>query len=319
MFAAVLTKLGDTPRCEQFPDPAPVEGEVEVRVRAAALKPVDRQLAAGSHYAAPRNLPVVCGTDGVGTLSDGTRVFFGGPRAPYGAMATRTVAPQAFVFQIPDAVNDETAAALPNPAVSAWLSLTYKAKLSPGETVLILGATGTTGKLAVRIAKLLGAGRVIAAGRNRDVLSTLHEFGADETVGLDMPPHELRAAFARLAGGSGIQIVIDYVWGLPAEALFAAITCSEFAVSKSEIRFVQVGESAGSSISLSAAALRSTALTILGTAGIPPIGLLIDAFQRVMDHAARGELTIETEPVSLVEIEKAWARRITGRRLVVIP
>ncbi len=319
MFAAVLRKFSDTPRYEEFPDPAPIEGEVEVWVRAAALKPVDRQLAAGLHYAAPRNLPVVCGTDGVGTLSGGTRVFFGGPRAPYGAMAVRTVVPRDFVFPIPEPVNDEVAAALPNPGISAWLSLAYRAKLLPGETVLILGATGTTGKLAVRISKLLGAGRVIAAGRNRDVLGTLHECGADATIGLDVPPHELRAAFARLAGESSIQVVIDYVWGLPAEALFEALTRREFAVSKSEIRFFQVGESAGSSVSLSAAALRSSALSILGTAGIPPMGIMIDAFQRVMDHAARGDLTIETEPVSLTEIDKAWVRHIPGRRLVVIP
>jgi NADPH:quinone reductase-like Zn-dependent oxidoreductase len=139
MDAAVLHVLGEVPRHEQFPDPVPRENEVIVHVHAASLKPIDKQLASGSHYASPRELPVVCGSDGVGHLSDGKRVFFGGPRSPYGAMAQRTVVNPAFCFPIPDSLDDETAAAPPNPGVSAWLSLTYRAKLTPGENVLILG------------------------------------------------------------------------------------------------------------------------------------------------------------------------------------
>jgi NADPH:quinone reductase-like Zn-dependent oxidoreductase len=157
--AAVLHNLGRPPRFEQFPDPSAGNDEAIIDVRTAALKPVDKQLANGSHYASPRELPVVCGADGVGYLVDGTRVFFGGPRRPYGAMAQRTVVPKAFCFPVPEGVDDNTAAALPNPGVSAWLSLTARAKLTKGETVLILGATGVSGKLTVRIAKLLGAGR----------------------------------------------------------------------------------------------------------------------------------------------------------------
>lgn len=134
MDAAVLHALGQPPRFEQFSEPTSDKDEVTVHVRAAALKPIDKQLASGSHYASPRELPVVCGTDGVGHLSDGTRVFFGGPRRPYGAMAQRTVVPRAFCFPIPEGVNDDTAATLPNPGVSAWLSLTIRAKLVPGET-----------------------------------------------------------------------------------------------------------------------------------------------------------------------------------------
>jgi NADPH2:quinone reductase len=319
MDAAVLRKLGEPPRCEQFPEPIAGEGEVLVEVQAASLKPIDKQLASGSHYASPRDLPVVCGSDGVGRLSNGQRVFFGGPRAPYGAMAQRTVVRRAFSFAVPEGVDDETAAALPNPGVSAWLSLAYRAKLAPGENVLILGATGVTGKLAVRIAKLLGAGRVVAAGRNRQVLSTLHQFGADAVIQLDAPAKELGEAFVREAGDSGFQVVIDYVWGPPIEAFLAAITKKEFAVIRSEVRLVQVGESAGPTVSLAAAALRSTALTILGTAGIPPRDVLTEALQQVMAHAARGDLRIETEPVPLVDIENAWQRDQQGHRLVVTP
>jgi len=187
MNAAVLHTLGKPPRFELFPDPTPGDGEVIVAVRAASLKSVDKQMAAGSHYASPRELPVVCGADGVGQLEDGARVFFGGPRRPYGAMAQRAVVRRVQCFPVPDEVDNETAAAIPNPGVSAWLSLKHRAKLAPGETVLILGATGVTGKVAVQIAKILGAGRVVAAGRNPQLLSTLAELGADATIQLDQP------------------------------------------------------------------------------------------------------------------------------------
>lgn len=319
MHAAVLHTPGKAPRYEEFPEPVAGDGEVIVHVHAAPLKPVDKQLASGSHYARPRQFPFVCGSDGVGHLSDGQRVFFGGPRPPYGAMSQRTVVPRALTFPVPDNVTDETAAALPNPGVSAWLSLAYRAKLVPGENVLILGATGVTGKLAIKIAKLLGAARVVAAGRNQEVLNTLHQHGADATIRLDMPAQELSDAFVQEAGQSSFQVVIDYVWGRPAEAFLAATTGKEFAAIKSETRFVQVGESAGPTISLPAAVLRSAALTILGTAGIPPRNILVDALQKVMAHAASGELRVGTERVPLAEIENAWERDQQGSRLVIVP
>jgi NADPH:quinone reductase-like Zn-dependent oxidoreductase len=319
MNAAVLRVLGMPPRCEQFPEPIAGEDEVIVQVHAAALKPIDKQLAGGSHYASPSQLPSICGTDGVGQLSDGQRVFFGGARAPYGGMAERTVVRRAFTFAVPEGVDDETAAALPNPGVSAWLSLTFRAKLAAGENVLILGATGVTGKLAIRIAKLLGAGRVVAAGRNQQVLGTLPGLGADAIIHLDASADELREAFVREAGDSGFQVVIDYVWGRPAEAFLNAIARKEFATVKSETRFVQVGESAGPTISLPAAVLRSTALTILGTAGIPPRDVLVDALQQVMAHATAGALHVDTLRVPLADIENAWQRGRDGCRLVVIP
>jgi NADPH:quinone reductase-like Zn-dependent oxidoreductase len=319
MKAAVLHGLGKAPRCEEFAEPEAGKDEAVVRVRAASLKAIDKQLASGSHYASPRELPVVCGTDGVGELEDGTRIFFGGPRRPYGAMAQRTVAPRAFCFPVPPGISDDTAAALPNPGVSAWLSLTHRAKLAPGEAVLILGATGVTGQLAVQIAKRLGAKRVIAAGRNARVLGRLRDLGADATIQLDQPGDSLKEAFAREAGDAGLDVIIDYVWGRPTETLLAAITKSEFAAVTKETRLVQVGESAGPTIALPAAVLRSTPLTILGTAGIPPREVLVDAMQQVMARAALGELRIETERVPLAEIEGAWHRQESGRRIVVIP
>jgi len=318
MRAAVLRELGKPPRVEEFPEPTPGEGEVLVHVTAAALKPVDRQMASGKHYASPRELPIVCGVDGAGRVDGVGRVFFGGPRRPYGSMAERTVVRKAQCFPVPDTVDDDTAAAIINPGVSAWLSLKHAAKLTPGETVLILGATGVTGKLAVQIARLLGAGRVVAAGRNKSVLASLHEMGADAAIPLDSDRQELIEGFRREAG-RGFDVVIDYLWGSPTEALLAAISRSEFAAAGPETRLVEVGESAGPTITLPAAVLRSAAVTIRGTAGIPPPDVLAAALQAVMSGAASGKLRIETERVPLADIETAWERDAGGRRPVVIP
>src|SRR5262250_3243013 len=195
MKAAVLHTLGNPPRYEDFPDPQPGQNEVVVHVKAASLKNIDKAMASGSHYDSHRKLPVVCGVDGVGVLDDGTRVFCGGSRPPYGMMAEQTVVSRARCLPVPDGVDDNTAAALPNPALSSWLPLVWRAELKQGETVLILGATGVAGKLAIQIAKHLGAGRVVAAGRNEQVLKTLNDLGADATIHLDRPDKELAEAF----------------------------------------------------------------------------------------------------------------------------
>jgi NADPH2:quinone reductase len=319
MNAAVLHTLGQPPRCEQFAEPVAQDGEVIVQVRAASLKPVDKQLASGSHYASNRAVPFICGIDGVGVLDDGKRIYFGGPRVPYGAMAERTVVRSVFTFPIPDHLSDETAAAVANPGVSAWLSLAHRAKLMPGENVLILGATGITGALAVQIAKALGAARVVAAGRNRERLNELRGLGVDATIQLDTSEAELREAIAREAGTSGFQVVLDYVWGRPAEAFLAAVSREEFAATAAETRYVQVGELAGATIALPAAVLRSTALTIMGTAGIPSREVVVDALQKVMAFAVTRELRIATERVPLAEIEQVWDRETPGKRFVIVP
>ena len=216
-------------------------------------------------------------------------------------------------FAVPEGLSDDIAAALPNPGVSAWLTLKERAKLAPGETVLILGATGITGKLAVQIAKILGAERVVAAGRNRKVLDSLLELGADTTIQLDKPREELTKTFAREARDKGFQVVIDYLWGQPTEALLAALTRNEFAAIGSETRLVQVGESADAAISLPAAVLRSTPLTIMGTAGMPAPEILLDALQQVLAYGACGKLRIDTERVPLADIESAWQREGRSR------
>ncbi|SRR5712692_884853 len=322
MNAAVLHALGKPPRFEQFPEPTPGDGEVLVHVRAAALKPVDKQMSAGSHYASPRELPVVCGSDGVGRLDDGTRVFFGGARPPYGTMAERAVVPRVRCRPLPENLDDVAAAAVFNPGISAWISLTWRAKLAPGETVLILGATGVTGKLALKTAKLLGAGRVVAAGRNEQALGALPALGADATIRLDQHDQDLTKAFARQAGDKGYDVVIDYLWGRPTEALIASMSHGDMTLRSNRVRLVEVGESAGPTISLPAGVLRSSGLEIIGsgTGTIPPREMMVEAFNQVMSRAASGELRVDTVQVPLADIEDAWQRQDPHRRrMVIIP
>jgi NADPH2:quinone reductase len=319
MRAAVLRQIGAVPRLEDFPDPVASENEVLVTVLAASLKPIDKQLAAGTHFASPREFPVVSGSDGVGRLPDGTRVFYGGPRRPHGSFAERTVVSRPQCFPVPDNLDDATAAAIPNPGVSAWLSLSHRAKLVPGEAVLILGATGVTGKLAVQIAKMLGASRVVAAGRNPDALASLSVLGADTTISLNQPRESLTEAFRRENSARRFDVIIDYLWGTPTETLLAALTTRGFAAGGSETRLVQVGESAAPTIQLGAASFRSTALTLMGTAGIPAMEVLSAALTQILDHAAGGRLRIETEQLPLSELEEAWSRPATSRRLVFRP
>jgi NADPH:quinone reductase-like Zn-dependent oxidoreductase len=322
MKAAVLHAFNAPPRFEQFSEPVAAANETIVQVRAAALKPIDKQMASGSHYGARRELPVVCGMDGVGCLADGTRVFFARPRSPYGSMAERTIVSPSHCFPIPDNIDDDIAAAVINPGLSAWGALAWRAQVAVGETVLILGATGVTGKLAVQTAKLLGAGRVIAAGRNEQVLNTLHDLGADTTICLDKPGQDLTETFAREAGDAGFDVIIDYLWGAPTEALLAAIERRDLNPSSTRIRLIEVGESAGPTISLPAAALRSSRLEILGAgsgnATASPV-VWLEAIHNLMSNVASGKLRIDTDRVPLCEVGDAWQRDQHGRRTVIIP
>jgi NADPH:quinone reductase-like Zn-dependent oxidoreductase len=322
MNAAVLHAFDKPPKFEQFPEPIANENEAIVHIRAAALKPVDRQMASRSHYAAFGELPVVCGMDGVGCLDDGRRVFFAGPRRPFGSMAQRTVVSPSRCFPIPDNVDDDIAAAVVNPGLSAWGALAWRAQLTAGETVLILGATGVTGKLAIQTAKLLGAGRVVAAGRNEQVLNKLHDLGADTIIRLDKHGQDLTEAFSREAGDTGFDVIIDYLWGPPTEALLAAIARKDLKAASSRVRLVQVGESAGPAISLAGAVLRSSRLEILGAgSGNAPATpeIWLEAVRQLMFNVASGKLRIDTERVPLGEVEEAWRREQHGRRVVIIP
>jgi NADPH:quinone reductase-like Zn-dependent oxidoreductase len=320
MNAAVLHNFGRPPHFEPFAEPIPSDDEVLVHVIAAALNPSTRLLASGRHYASPQELPVVCGVEGVGRLDDGARVFFGVRRAPNGSMCQRTAVPRSFCWPVPDGVDGAIAAALPNPALSSWLPLITTARLTPGESVLILGATGVAGQLAVQIAKHLGAGRVVAAGRNEETLVGLHKLGADAFIHLDVTDSDLAEAFSQEAGENGFDVVLDFLWGRPTETFLAATTRRGFPSARLGTRLIQIGDSAGPVISLPAVALRGSAITIAGSGVMPPLSVLSESFGHLFRLAACNQLHIDVEPVPLAEIEKVWTRgNLQGRRLVMIP
>jgi NADPH:quinone reductase-like Zn-dependent oxidoreductase len=171
MKAAVVNEWGQVPAYTELPEPQPRDGAEVVAVEASALTNLARALISGKHYASKEiQLPAIPGVDGVARLGDGRRVYTGA-LAPYGMMAERTLIDPRGGLEIPDAVDSVTAAALPNPGMSAWTALAHAAAVTPGEHVLVLGATGVTGATAVQLAKaVFGAGRVVVAGRDTDRL-----------------------------------------------------------------------------------------------------------------------------------------------------
>jgi NADPH:quinone reductase-like Zn-dependent oxidoreductase len=256
MKAAVLHRCGESPRYEDFPDPTPQEGQVLVHVRAVALENIDKMMADGSHFASQQflsTLPAIVGFDGVGMLGDGRLVGFGGMQAPYGAMAEKAVIPQDYHAPVPDGVDALTAAALPASALTSYFPLKWGAKLQAGETVLINGATGVSGRLAVQVAKLLGAGRVIGTGRNPESLKRIQELGADATIDLKQSDQEVMDEIQKQAS-DGYDIILDFLWGRPTELLIQTLIPHELKISK-PVRLIQIGEKAGRSISLPAEAL----------------------------------------------------------------
>lgn len=320
MKAAVLRSFGSPPTYGDFPEPVAADGEVLIKVRAAALHPVVRAMAAASHYGAVEDLPVVVGVDGAGHLDDGSRVFFGGVRPPYGTMAELASAPLAFCVSLPEGLDENTAAAGLNPGLSGWLALTWRAELQRGDTVLVLGATGVAGQLAVQACRLLGAGRVVAAGRNRAALARLSGVGATALVDLDAPFERVRDALAAEASIAHFDVVIDYLWGEPTEALIAALERRGLTHTAPRTRLVQVGDSAGATVRLRAGVLRSSGLEIYGSgAGTVPIARVVAAIPAYMKLLADGDIVVEAEVAPLADVEAAWSRPQSGRRLVFTP
>ena len=320
MKAAVLHKFGETPKFEDFPDPTPGEGQILVHVKAVALENVDKMMAEGSHFASQQflsTLPAIVGFDGIGMLEDGRLVGFGGVKAPYGAMAERTIISEGYFVPIPAEVDAVTAAALPASALTSLFPLKYGAKLQPGETALINGATGVSGKLAVQIAKLLGAGRIVGTGRNEDSMNTIRELGADAVIDLKQADEQLAEAFQKEAG-EGYDVILDFLWGHPTEVLIKTLVPSEIRMSK-PVRLVQIGEKAGTTISLSADAIRTSGLQIFGAAmGITPEAAG-EATGQVWEWLKANKLQMNIERVLLKDIEKTWKRTdFEGKRIVIV-
>lgn len=314
----MLHALGERPRYQELPDPEPAEGEEPVRITACPLTNLDRARAAGTHFAAPARLPAVLGSLAAGRLPDGSRVLF---RSAHGVMADRATTRRAWCTPIPDTVDDVTAAAVQNPGVSAWISLTWRADLRPGQSVLVLGATGVTGRLAVQLAKHFGAGRVVAAGRNPRGLAELRELGADRTVRLDVPDRELDRELREAAGPDGFDVVLDYLWGRPTEIFLNTLIVNDMVLRHSRTRLVQVGVMAGPTLTLPADVLRSSGLEILGngTGNAPPPEVLSGSLARILDLVGAGALRIDPHPVPLARVAEAWDADPPGRRTVLVP
>ncbi len=314
MKAAIVRGAGQTPVYGDFAEPVVSDGENLIAVTAAAISHVVKSRASGTHYSSSGQFPFVVGIDGVGRLDDGRRVYFFLPKAPYGSMAERTVVSSAQCVALPDDVDDVTAAAIANPGMSSWAAYMERARLKVGETVLVNGATGTSGRLAVQIAKHLGAKRVVATARNADALASVAALGADVTIPLiaDQAVLEdrLKEQFAE-----GVDVVIDYLWGMSAERLLTA--GAKAGPEAIPIRFVQVGAASGADITLPGAVLRSSAIELMGSGlGSVPADRLVQAISELLRATTPAGFKIACKPVPLSDVEQAWPNDDSARRTV---
>lgn len=320
MNAAVVDAFNTPPRYTTFVDPVPAEGERLVTVTAAGLHPIVKSLANGTHYGSTGELPFIPGIDGVGRLEDGKRIYFGSARNPFGTFSERALASSWTCIELPTGLDDVTAAGIANPGMSSWVALTGRAKFAAGESVLVLGATGVAGQLAVQIAKRLGARRVVAAGRNPQALEELRRLGADSVVSLDQEREALVSALRGEWADYGVDVVLDYLWGSPAEAMLEAVSQKGLRGKSSRLRFVQIGSSAGPTIALPAATLRSSAVELLGSGfGSASLDQIVRAVAEFFRTAEAQPFHFKTEAAPLRDVEKLWNTPEKGVRLVFQP
>jgi NADPH:quinone reductase len=317
MRAAVVTEVGAPPIADELPEPVPREGQALVAVHAAALNPVEIRVAAGRHPRRPEP-PYVPGLEGVGVVvassrfAPGVRVRFEGDLPGWGAQGTLAecaAVPEGSLVELPAGAPDDLAAAAGVVGITALLAL-ERAALRGGERVLVLAATGAVGQVAVQLAKVAGAGRVVAAARSRERLLRTRELGADETVLLD-GRDDLEAAYETAAGGS-LDVVVDPLWGEPAMAALRALA--------PEGRLVNVGQSAGTDVELPLAAVRNRQGAIHAiSSGWTPLERKTESFRELLGHALAGRLVIDREVVPLAEVAEAWTRQADspGRKLVI--
>ena len=309
MKAAVLRELGGPPVHADFDEPVAGEGQVVVEMTAAAIHHVDLARASGSFYLGPPPLPSVLGSDGVGRLPDGRRVFVDSAVVPFGTWAQRALARADSLIDVADGVDDATAAALANTGLTAWLALSWRAPVRPGQTVLVLGSAGAVGTVAAQAARVRGAGRVIAAVREGERPPP----GADAVVTLT-PGEDWAAGFREASGGRGVDLVVDPVWGEPALAALRAAAPGA--------RLVQIGTMAGEVVQLPGAILRANNVDVLGHAVFhAPLEIRRDAYRQLTEYAAKGDIAVSLEEVPLSRVATAWERQRAGAgtKLVLVP
>lgn len=301
MYAALVTEFGQPPRYRSI-DPPHDTGpdEVVVDVLAAGLHPRVRSGAAGRHYASGDNLPMVPGIDGVGRLPDGERVYFLTLGTEHGSTAERAVVRSDLCFPVPSGADSVAVAAAVNPAMSSWVALRCRADLQRGQGVLVLGATGAAGRMAVQVARHLGAGRVVGIGRDLKRLAELEKLGADAAVPLASSSDDLAAA------ASDTDVVIDYLWGTAAETLMTAALPARRDPSR-PLTWVHIGAMAGPEITLPSAALRSRNPVIMGSGqGSVSSASMIAELPAIIAELASGTLTVDSLPLPLRDVETAW-------------
>ena len=312
MKASVIREVGALPELEDLAEPF---GE-KIDVLAAPINPIDLAVSRGVLASGHPDLPYVPGCEAVGRTADGRIVWiFGGSlgRTSDGAIAERAAVGDAHTVDVPEGADAALAAGLGIAGLAGWLPFAWRAPLAGDESVLVLGATGSVGLVAVQTAKLLGAARVVAAGRRPAGLERAVEHGADATVRLD-EHDDLVAAFKDAFGGAGPSYVFDAVWGEPGAAAVLA------AAPKATI--VNLGQSGGATAALSSEAVRFKSLTIVGhSVYAVPFDVLAEHYGRLVEHAIAGDIRLDVERVTLDSITEAWRRQADGpgAKLVVIP
>jgi NADPH2:quinone reductase len=316
--AAVVRELGAPPEVAELPAPEPSDGEVVLDVVAAALNPLDIAVGSGRFYGGHPPLPYVPGAEAVGRVGgggDGLVWIFGGGLgiARNGTLAERATVPRDRLVSVPDGADPELAVALGVAGIAGWLPVSWRTPVRAGETVLVLGATGTVGFVAVQAAKLLGAGRVVAAGRDADALARALDAGADDTVQLGDGPN-LIDALREACGEGGPTLIVDPLWG---DVVVAALE-----VAPQRARVVHIGQSAGPEAPLPSRLVRAKEIEIYGFSNFTvPHDVLEREYARLLGHAASGEIRVDVEAVPLDDVAEAWRRQAAGanRKLVVSP
>ena len=303
------------PRLVDSAEPVAEDGLAPVIVRAAPLTNLDVLVAQGRHYFSAPGRPAVVGREAVATDAAGRRLFLNALSmpVPHGSMAERSAARLDYAWPVPADVPDGLAAAIGNAGLAGWLPLSWRARLAPGESVLVLGATGVTGAVAVAAARLLGAGRVVAVGRNPEALDRLLGAGADAVVRLGAEEQPLPEAFRRAAGGN-VNVVIDYLNGAPAEAALSAMATGG--------RMVQVGSPLGAGMVLHAQTARRACLDVLGFAYYhAPIAVQAAAYGELCAAALAGDISLPIRELPLSRFSEAWDAQLSGSavRHVIFP
>ena len=319
MHAAVVRSFDRSPRYETFDEPDPIgPDQVVVEVLAAGLHPRVRSGASGRHYTSTGSLPMIPGIDGVGRLPDGGKVYFAVDDDTWGSMAERAVVDLRRTVPLPEQADAVKVAAAMNPAMSSWVALRRRVHLEPGQSVLILGATGNAGSMAVQVAKRLGAGPVIGAGRDPRRLAGLAAVGADEVVAITGDGSETAERLADAA--AEVEVVIDYLWGEPASAAMVALLKARADRSRA-LDWIQIGAVAGPTITLPSVALRSANLRIQGSGqgAVSPAGYRAE-LPALVEEIDSGTIGVNARAVPLAHVEATWdAPEHSGARTVFTP